>query len=153
MPAIETVNLANIEEIRVRNLTNDRDADELIVSADGSWSALVPLDPGKNRIEVAVTSSDGQELLEEIVLQHAPGADMPPLPPQHVARRNRLLQERLLALKRQGKEVDLRAADETRRELALEIAREREAARARADAQAKELQLEVGRDPGTAGSP
>ena len=153
VPAIETVNLANIEEIRVRNLTNDRDADELIVSADGSWSALVPLDPGKNRIEVAVTSSDGQELLEEIVLQHAPGADMPPLPPQHVARRNRLLQERLLALKRQGKEVDLRAADETRRELALEIAREREAARARADAQAKELQLEVGRDPGTAGSP
>jgi hypothetical protein len=76
---------------------------------------------------------------------------MPELPPQHVARRNRLLQERLLDLKRQGKEVDLRAADETRRELVLQIERDRETARARADAQRKELQLELGRDPAAPG--
>ena len=153
VPAIETVNLANIEEISVRNLTNERDADELVVSADGSWSALVPLEPGKNQIEVVVTASDGQILREQLELQHAPGTEMPPLPPEHVARRNRLLQDRLLALKRQGKEVELRAADETRRELALEIAREREAAQARADAQKKELQLEVGREPGAPAAP
>ncbi|MDH3686255.1 MAG: hypothetical protein OEP95_08510 [Myxococcales bacterium] len=153
VPAIELVNLANIEEITVRNLTNDRDADELIVSADGSWSALVPLEPGKNNIEVTVTASDGQVLRRELQLQHAPGADMPALPPQHVARRNRLLQERLLDLKRQGKEVELRAADEMRRELALQIERDRDAAQARADAQRKELQLEIGRDPAAPPAP
>jgi hypothetical protein len=147
VPAIETVNLANIDQITVRNLTNDREADELVVSTDGSWSALVPLDPGKNRIEVTVVSSDGQELRQEVQVQHAPDADLPDLPPEHVARRNRLLQERLLALRRQGTEVELRAVDKTRRELVLEIEREREDARARAEAQRKELQLEVGREP------
>ena len=52
---------ASIDEVRVRNVDTDGAADQVIRNADGSYSALVPLRPGENTIEVWARSTDGVE--------------------------------------------------------------------------------------------
>jgi len=148
---VDEVNLANIESVRVRNATTGRDADEVEVGPDGSFRALVPLAPGKNTIEVVARASDGSERAESIVLQHAPDAEPPEAPPEYLAARNALLEKRLTALKQVNVDLDRERADQARRELLLEIDRERAAALERAAAQRRELRLEATQDaPGQA---
>ena len=139
---IEEVNLANIDEIRVRNATTGAEADELELGPDGSFRALVPLAPGKNRIEVTARASDGAERSETVLLEYAPDAKMPEVPPDYVGARNALLEQRLAALKRVSVDIDRQRAEQARRELALEIERERAQALERAAAQRKELRIE-----------
>jgi hypothetical protein len=139
---IEQVNLANIEDLRVRNATTGTDADELSLGPDGSFRALVPLAPGKNRIEVTARASDGAERSETVLLEYAPDAALPEIPRDYVTARNALLEQRLAALKRVSVDIDRQRLEQARRELALEIERERAAALERAAAQRKELRLE-----------
>ncbi|HEX2486780.1 MAG TPA: vWA domain-containing protein [Myxococcota bacterium] len=143
---IEEVNLANIEELSVRNATTGKDADELTLGPDGSFRALVPLAPGKNRIEVTARASDGSQRSEVVLLQYAPDAEMPDVPPEYVGARNALLEKRLATLKQVSVDIDRQAAEERRRELALEIERERAAALERAAIQRKELRIEPAQD-------
>jgi hypothetical protein len=140
---IEDVDFANLERLTVRNVTRGEEATTLATGPDGSFGALVALAPGKNRIEVRARSSDGQETTAEVWIQHAPGAKDPPVPEALVASRNRLLEERLVQLKRARLEVERERAEQTRRELALEIEKERRRAQERAEAQRKELDLRV----------
>jgi hypothetical protein len=143
---IEEVNLANIDDLRVRNVTTGKDADELSLGPDGSFRALVPLAPGKNRIEVTARASDGSQRSEVVLLQYAPDAEMPDVPPEYVGARNALLEKRLATLKQVSVDIDRQAAEERRRELALEIERERAAALERAAIQRKELRIEPAQD-------
>jgi hypothetical protein len=146
VPVLEAVNLANIDELRVRNLTSGAEADEVQLGLDGSFSALVPLVPGRNRVEVYARASDGAEARREIELQHAPDAPTPDPPARLAAERNELLERRLAALKRVGLEVERAHAEEARRELALRIERERAQAQERAAAQRRELRIEAERE-------
>jgi hypothetical protein len=140
---IENVSFANIERIEVRNATTGEPAMELTSSADGSFGALVPVAVGKNRIEVVARASDGAEARAEVTVAFAPGAPRPPLPRELVAQRNRLLEQRLVEIKRERLGTERAAVEQTRKELEIEIDRERQAAQERAAQQRKELDLEV----------
>ena len=104
--------------------------------ADGSFEAFVPLRVGKNLLEVRARSSRGEEARATLLVHYAPGSARPVLPAELLAKYNQLLQHRLLALGAVQREA-------IRRELILEIERERASALERAEAQRKELDLRM----------
>jgi hypothetical protein len=148
---IEGVSLVDLEEIRVRNLTTEKDASEVELRLDGGFGALLDLAPGRNRIEITARSSDGSEARHVVTLQYAPGAPLPELPPSLVATKNLLLERRLATLKQVGLGIEKEQLERTRGELSLEIQRERRQAEERAAAQRRELRIDV--EPGTQGVP
>jgi hypothetical protein len=139
---IENVDFANLERLTVRNVTLDKPATELTQSADGGFGALVPVAPGKNVLEAWARASDGSEARAQVAVQYVEGAKTPPLPRELVELRNRLLERRIATLRRDRIEA-ARAQDESvRRQLELEIERERASAEERAAAQRRELRIE-----------
>jgi hypothetical protein len=143
---VEIVRFTEIETLRVHNLTTDTEADHVQLNADGSWTALVPLEVGTNEIEVLAIADDGRTASERVVLQHAPGEVDPEVPRELVAQRNRLLERKLLELRRGRIAQERAAAEEARKELQIEIQRERAKAAERAERQRKELEIEVDRE-------
>jgi hypothetical protein len=139
---IEGVSLVDIAELRVRNLTTERDATEVELRLDGSFGALLDLAPGRNRVEVLARAADGTESRREITLHYAPGAPLPEVPRQLASLRNALLERRLAALKQVGLGIERDRTEQARRELALEIQRERQQAEERAAQQRRELRIE-----------
>jgi hypothetical protein len=133
---VEAMRLADVEEVAVVNTTSGQPAHEVRLHADGSWEALVPLEVGKNRLEVRARSSRGDEARAGLLVHYAPGAARPVLPAELVAKHNALLQRRLL-------ELGAEQRAKVRRELILEIERERASALERAAVQRKELELRV----------
>jgi hypothetical protein len=104
--------------------------------ADGSWEALVPLAVGRNELEVRARSTAGEETTERVLVHYAPGSARAALPAEYLDRYNRLLQRRLLSITAEQRE-------RTRKELVLEIERERATALERAKRQRKELEIRV----------
>jgi hypothetical protein len=131
---VEAIALAEIEEVTARNATSGAPAHEVRLHADGSWDALLPLAVGKNLLEIQARSKRGEEARARVLVHYAPGSARVPLPAELVARHNRLLQSRLLTL-------EVAQREKVRRELTLEIERERSAALERAARQRKELDL------------
>jgi hypothetical protein len=131
---VDAMRLADVEEVAVRNASSGEAAHEVRLHADGSFEALVPLRVGKNRLEVRARTSRGGEARAEVLVHYAPGSARAALPAELLAKYNRLLQQRLLALGVAQRET-------LRRELILEIERERASALERAAAQRKELDL------------
>jgi Mg-chelatase subunit ChlD len=147
---IEGVNLVDLDSIRVRNLTTQKDAPDVETRIDGGFGALVELAPGKNRVEVVARATDGTESREVLTLHYAPGAPLPPLPPSFVPMRNALLERRLAALKQIGLGIEREQTEKTRREIALAIEEQRRLAEERAAQQRRELRIDA--EPAT-GSP
>ncbi|HTF34874.1 MAG TPA: VWA domain-containing protein [Myxococcota bacterium] len=143
---IEQVNFANIDEITVKNVTTGKPADVERAKADGSFGALVPLQQGKNKLEIYARSSDGAESRANITVVYAPGTPDPVLPVELIAVENQLLEQKLIELRRGRIEAERAQAEEVRKELALQIDKERAAAQERAAQQRKELKIEVDRD-------
>jgi hypothetical protein len=146
---IEQVRFVNLESVEVRNLTTGAAAQQIATNADGSWTALVPLESGLNRLEAVAKATDGRTVKRELSVHYAPGSPNPYLPEELIAQRNRLLEQRLVELKRERLQAERQRADQTRRELLLEIDRERAAAKQRADDQRKALELEPEREDST----
>jgi hypothetical protein len=147
--SVEGLSFANIESVEVRNATSGENAFQARVHADGSWDALVPLREGSNEIEVRARASDGAEATMRVTVHHVPGADRRVLPAELVAKHNTLLEARLAALRRERLDAERLRTEQMRRDLVLEIERERAAALERAERQRKELQLEVERPGGS----
>ncbi|MBM4384640.1 MAG: VWA domain-containing protein [Deltaproteobacteria bacterium] len=139
---VEQVNFANLESLEIKNLTNGSGASETIINADGSFGALVPVQPGLNRLEVVAKATDGTFAREEVTVSYAPGAPSATLPRELVAMRNRLLERRLIAIKRGRIEAEREAAETARKELEIKIKREREAATAEAEKERRSLRIE-----------
>lgn len=133
---VETVSFASVEDVVVRNETRDLRVVHARTHADGSWNALVPLVPGSNQIVVRARSSEGDEATRELRVRYEPGGSTPPVPAEWIGRHNDLLRDHLVALRTERDEA-------TRRELVIEIERERAAAEQRAAAQRKELEIEA----------
>ena len=139
---IESVSFANLKSVSLKNLTNDKPADLFRATADGAWAGFVAMEPGKNEIEVQAQSSDGAEATKKIQVTLASEAPDPTGPPEFVTARNRLLEDCLRAMKQVRVAAEHDHAEKVRKDLLVEIERERMAARARAAEQRKRLKLE-----------
>jgi hypothetical protein len=143
LPAVvDTVNFANLETLEVRNVTHGEAASETIINADGSFGALVPVQPGLNRLQVVAKAADGTSTQAEVTVSYAPGAPSAQLPRELVAMRNRLLERRLIAIKRGRIEAERQAAEQARKELEIKIKSEREKAETDAERQRRTLRIE-----------
>lgn len=143
LPAVvESVSFANLEKLEIRNLTTNAAASDTIVNADGSFGSLVPVQAGLNRLEVVVQATDGTSTRAEVTVSYAPGAPSPTLPRELVAMRNRLLEKRLIEIKRGRIEAERQAADDARKALEIKIDREREAATKDAEKERKRLRID-----------
>ena len=118
---IENVNFANLDQLTVRNATLDQPAAELVQKADGGFGALVPVQGGRNVIEVWARASDGTEARAQVTIQFLAGAKPVSTPPELVSLRNQLLEKRIVTLRRDRIEAERERQDETRRKLEVEI--------------------------------
>ena len=141
---IEGVNLVDLDSIRIRNLTTQKEAGEIETRIDGGFGALIELAPGKNRVEVVARATDGTESKEVLTLHYAPGAPLPTVPQNLVPLRNALLERRLQTLKQVGLGIEHEQTEKTRREIAHAIEEQRRLAEDRAAQQRRELDLEAG---------
>ena len=112
------IRLAEIESVRVVNLTAGAVATSVSVEADGAFSALVPLRAGDNRIEVRVVTGDAAEARETISVRRLPGAARPVLSHRLEGRRTRLLERRLGELRQRSRVIRDDLAERVHRELA-----------------------------------
>jgi hypothetical protein len=135
---MDLVSFARVEALEVENETTKTGAYATRLQADGSWDALVPLAPGENTIEVRARSGLGEEARERITVTHRPGEPGAPMPAELLPRQNALLERRLDALRQVR-------AERMRKELVIEMERERAAALERAERQRKELEIEAWR--------
>lgn len=143
---VEQVRFSNVESVTFTNLSTGEAARHVAVNADGTFGALVPLQAGLNRIQVAAVADDGSRAERVLQISYVPGTAAPVIPRELVALRNRLLEQKLIELRRESATAEREAVERTRKELALEIERERAKANEQAERQRKELQLEVEKD-------
>ncbi len=148
---VEAMNFANLENVTLRSATTGDGARPFRVTADGSWGGFLKMVPGLNIIEISARSSDGVEVLETLEVVLEPAAESIPIPHDLGVRHNRLLEDCLRDLKQVRVAAEREHGEKVRKELLLEIGREREKARQRAAEQRKQLKLEVeeGDDSGT----
>lgn len=57
---LDDVSFAEIGELEVRNQTNGAVAEQVVRGRDGSYAALLPMDEGKNTVEVVARSGETQ---------------------------------------------------------------------------------------------
>jgi hypothetical protein len=143
---VEEVSFANIDSVKLHSRTRKEDAPYFRATADGSWSGLVKLDPGKNLISVDALASDGTRANRTLEVTMKAGAPTPEIPEELAAQRNWLLEECLRDLKKVRLTAEEKRAEQIRKELLVDIERERAKARQRADDQRKKLDLEVDDD-------
>lgn len=139
----EDVSFSSIERLEVRNKTTGKMADYVVPNPDGSFSALVPMNTGKNTVEVYARSSDGTEGKREVSVSFMAGANPQELSPRLLGQRNRLLENRLLDLQRRNVEIQAEANEDTRRALKVEIDRERKKAQDHAEKVRKDVEVSV----------
>src|SRR5262245_40687164 len=140
---VEEVSFANLENVTLRNLTRKQDAAFFRSTADGAWSGLLELNPGKNVIEVLAKATDGTHSSRTLEVMMEPGAPAPAVPDELASQRNWLLEECLREVKKVRMSAEQERAEQVRKDLTVEIERERAKARERADEQRKRLKLEV----------
>jgi hypothetical protein len=140
---VDALNFANLEDVILRSETTGNPADPFRVTADGSWGGFVKVVPGSNTIQISARSTDGVEAVEVLNIVHEPAAQPLSIPADLGVRHNRLLEDCLRDLKQLRVVAEKEQAEKVRKELLLEIGRERAKARERAAEQRKQLELEV----------
>jgi hypothetical protein len=99
--------------------------------------------PGSNTIRISARSTDGIEAVKRLHVIHEPVAQPLSVPADLGLRHNRLLEDCLRDLKQVRVEVEKVQAEKVRKELLLEIGKERAKARKRVAEQRKQLELEI----------
>jgi hypothetical protein len=140
---VDALNFANLEDVMLRSETTGNAAEPFRVTADGSWGGFVKMVPGSNTIRISARSTDGVEAVKELHVIHEPSARPLSVPTDLGIRHNRLLEDCLRDLKQLRVSAEQKQAEKVRKELLLEIGRERSKARKRAAEQRKQLELEV----------
>jgi hypothetical protein len=140
---VEEVSFANLSEVRVHNKTTGNDADPFRTTADGSWGGFLKLEPGPNEIEIMARADDGTEARATLAVDFETEAPDTVVPRDLMVQRNRLLEDCLINMKRVRMKVEEERNEEIRRELKMEIERERLKARERAEEQRKQLQIGI----------
>jgi hypothetical protein len=140
---VEQVRFSNVQSITLKNLSTGETAKHVLTNADGSYAGLVPVQSGLNRIQVTAVADNGARAEQIVQVTYVPGTASPTLPRELVAQRNKLLEQKLVELRRERAEVEQESVEQTRKELALEMERERAKAQEQAERQRKELELEL----------
>jgi hypothetical protein len=122
------LDLSDVSDLSVTNLTNQKPAAYLVRNADGTFGALLEMLPGENTIEVFVRAIDGSQERREIKVRFVKDASALPLPLPLVAQRNRLMENRLLDLRKQPTPEE----EQLRRALVERINQQRQLAEERA---------------------
>ncbi|MBW2542687.1 MAG: VWA domain-containing protein [Deltaproteobacteria bacterium] len=143
---VDALNFANLDEVTLQSETTGEPAEPFRVTADGSWGGFVKLVPGPNTIRISARSTDGIDAVERLQIVHEPAAKPLTVPADLGIRHNRLLEDCLRNLKQLRVEAERVQAEKVRKELLLEIGKERAKARKRAAEQRKQLELEVEED-------
>jgi hypothetical protein len=141
--AVETVDFANLHEVVLKNATNGKLASPFRLTADGSWSGFLPLENGENKLDVRASADDSTRAERTRLVRMDPNAADGQIPEDLVVHRNRLLEECLRNLKQVRVAAEREAADKVRKDLMVEIEKEREQAKQRAAEQRKRLELGV----------
>ena len=142
--ALEEVDFTPALTIELTNETTGKRARALRKTPGGTWSGFVALTPGANRIAVTTRAGDGPETQRSIEVTLDPSA-----PPSEVPREYDFFATggAFGDCLRNAKRVDLTAMEirreQVRRELVIEMERERAKAGERAAAQRKELKIEA----------
>jgi hypothetical protein len=140
---VDALNFANLEDVVLRSETTGDAADPFRVTADGSWGGFVKMVPGSNTVQISARSTDGVEAIKMLHVVLEPAAQPPSVPADLGIRHNRLLEDCLRDLKQLRVAAEKKQAEKVRKELLLEIGRERAKARTRAAEQRKQLELEI----------
>jgi hypothetical protein len=140
---VDALNFANLDEVTLQNDTTGNPADPFRVTADGSWGGFVKMVPGSNTVRISARSTDGIDSVKLLNVIHDPAAPRLTVPTDFGLRHNRLLEDCLRQLKQVRVEAEQVQAEKVRKELLLEIGKERAKARKRAAEQRKQLELEV----------
>jgi len=143
---VEQVSFANMEDVELKSLTTGEPAEHFRITADGSWAGFIRMKPGKNELQVRARASDGTEAVETIAVTMAKDAPELPVPDALVVARNRLLEDCLKSVKEVRMFAERERAEQVRKDLLVEIERERAEARERAAAQRKTLELGIEED-------
>jgi len=139
----EDVSFSSIERLEVRNKTSGKMADYVIPNPDGTFSALLGMNEGKNTLEVYARSTDGTEGRREVTVNFMAGGQPQELNARMLAQRNRLLENRLLDLQKRNVEIQAEANEDTRKVLQVQIEEERKKAQAAADKMRKDVEISV----------
>ena len=139
----EQVSFAEVDTLDIRNQTTNEAASYQMQNADGTFSGLVGVKPGRNTLEVRVRASDGTEVRRNVVVNFLADGPVQELNPRDLAMRNRLMENRLLDLKQRRLKIETERDDQLREDLKQEIERERAKARKRAAEQRKQLEIQV----------
>jgi len=132
------ISLARVDQLELRNATTGRLAEETHLGADGTFSGIVELAEGRNRLEVKASSNDGIEAREVIEVHLATAGQAQQLTGRLLDRKMRLLESKLAALREE-------VADERERRLE-KLTAEIEAVRAERKRR-KQIEIEVDRKP------
>jgi hypothetical protein len=126
------LSLSRVDALRLRNRTNGKIAEYARLDADGSFSALLQMQPGRNIVELTARATDGSEHTRTLELEFLPDADAPALSPRQAARRNRLMENWLADLRERSVQIESERDQKLRRELRIQVEKaQREQARER----------------------
>ncbi len=140
---VEEVSFTNLSEVALRSVTSGEFAHPFRSTADGSFAGFIKMDEGPNQVEVLARATDGIEAREVVNVTLRADAPDPHVPADLAVQRNWLLEECLRELKQVRMSAERRRAEQLRKELMIEIDKERSRARERAADQRKQLELEL----------
>ncbi|MCP4005952.1 MAG: VWA domain-containing protein [bacterium] len=119
--AFEDLDLADIQRLEIRNKTTGRLASDVLLDADGSFSAFVPLAEGINQLEVSALSTDQSRGVIRVDVNLMGEANSKPLPARILKRRARLLENKLLVARERRVAIETERDDSLRKELGAQM--------------------------------
>jgi hypothetical protein len=125
--AFQDVRLSDITSIQIGNLTTRKPAEQLRLDPDGWFAGIVPMVPGRNRIEIRAYASDGRRAIRVVDARLVAGAAAQALTPRMMERRTRMLETRLDEARSQRLQLEAERVERLREALAEEIREKREA--------------------------
>ena len=93
--SFQSLDLAQVSEVKIRNLTLDKPASDVLVDPYGTFSGIIPLTEGENELEVYARSTSGAERRETVRIRYRNDGEALALPVRALERRGRMLEQRL----------------------------------------------------------
>ena len=110
-----------IESLQIRNHTLGMEDAYRTWNPDGRFSALIPVSPGENKLEVSARTTDGSSRSLHLTVYRVEDAPALELDPRLAEMRDRVLALQLQDLRSRNLSLEMQRDEELRRELSLEM--------------------------------